>query len=38
VKSIGFYDDSVSVGWLGWITTKVGNYFIDNDGQIVGPF
>jgi hypothetical protein len=37
-KEIGFYDHPDKVGWLGWIRTKLGNYFIGFDGQIVGPF
>jgi hypothetical protein len=35
IKNIGFYSDHKNVGgWIGWITTIKGVYFIANDGSI----
>lgn len=36
-KEMGFYSDPKAIGWTGWIKTKAGTYFIDNDGKIVLP-
>jgi hypothetical protein len=38
VKEIGFYKRPNKTGWLAWITTNAGNYFVALDGSIVGPY
>jgi len=37
VGSIGFYDQPIAGGYIGWITTIDGTYFIDVDGKITKP-
>ena len=37
VQEIGFYKESEKVGYIGWIKTIDGNYFIDIDGKITKP-
>jgi hypothetical protein len=34
----GFYRNAEAVGWLGWIETDKGHFFITLDGDIRGPF
>jgi len=37
IKEIGFYAESEKVGYVGWIKTADGTYFIDSDGKISKP-
>lgn len=37
IKEIGFYDEPVAGGYVGWIKTADGTYFIDTDGKISKP-
>jgi hypothetical protein len=37
VKEIGFYKRPKKTGWIGWITTIDGTYFIGLDGKIMKP-
>lgn len=36
-KEIGFYTESEKVGYIGWIKTIDGTYFIDSEGKISKP-
>lgn len=36
-QEIGFYKESEKVGYVGWIKTIDGTYFIDVDGKISKP-
>jgi len=38
INEMGFYDNPEKVGWVAWIRTIMGNYFVGLEGQIVGPF
>ena len=37
VTEIGFYKESEKVGYVGWIKTINGTYFIDTEGKISNP-
>jgi len=37
MKEIGFYGDPKAVGYIGWIETADGIYFVDLDGKISKP-
>jgi hypothetical protein len=37
VKEIGFYAEPVAGGYIGWIKTIDGDYFIGIDGKITKP-
>ena len=37
VQEIGFYKESEKVGYIGWIKTTDGTYFIEIDGKISKP-
>ena len=37
IKEIGFYEEPNEVGYVGWIKTADGTYFIDTDGKISKP-
>lgn len=37
IKNIGFYKESEKVGFVAWIETIDGTYFIDSEGKISKP-
>ncbi len=37
VKNIGFYSEAEKVGYVGWIETIDGTYFINDQGEISKP-
>lgn len=37
IKNMGFYAESEKVGYVAWIETIDGTYFIDVDGKITKP-
>lgn len=37
MKEIGFYPNPQEIGYIGWIRTTDGCYFIDLDGKISKP-
>ena len=37
IKNIGFYKESEKVGYVAWIQTIDGTYFVDVDGKISKP-
>ena len=37
MKHIGFYSEPEKVGYIGWIETADGVYFVDLDGKIAKP-
>ena len=37
IKEIGYYDQPSEVGYVAWIKTTDGTYFVDIDGKITKP-
>jgi hypothetical protein len=37
IKNMGFYKESEKVGYVAWIETIDGTYFVDVDGKISKP-
>lgn len=37
IKDIGFYSNPVAVGYVAWINTSDGCYFVGTDGKISKP-
>ena len=37
IKNIGFYSESEKVGYVAWIETIDGTYFVDVDGKVSKP-
>ena len=37
IKEIGFYDEPIAGGYIGWIKTNDGIYFVDIEGKITKP-
>jgi hypothetical protein len=37
IKEIGYYEQPTEVGYVAWIKTADGTYFVDVDGKITKP-